>query len=326
MCTAVSCCLKHHYFGRNLDLDYGNAEQIVITPRNYKLNFRFCEAPLQQLSMIGIATVSDGYPLYYEATNEAGLSAAGLNFPGNAVYHKWAKKADNIAPFEFIPWVLSQCRSVEQACALLSKANICTIPFSDAFPLSPLHWIIADKIKSITVEPLAEGLAIRDNPVGVLTNNPPFDYHMHNLVNYLNLTPNEPVNRFSGKLTLHPYSLGMGAIGLPGDFSSASRFIRAAYVKSNITTPDQESDCVGQMFHILSSVAQYDGCVVASRGFEKTRYTCCCNTDKGIFYYNTYENRQINAIAMHEENLDRDELIIYPMLNSQNIHWQAREH
>lgn len=325
MCTAVSCCIKHHYFGRNLDLDYGYDEQIVITPRNYKLKFRCCETPVQQLSMIGIATVCDGYPLYYEATNEAGLSAAGLNFPGNAVYQKQIKDADNIAPFEFIPWVLSQCRTVEQAIALLEKTNICTIPFNDAFSLSPLHWIIADREKSITVEPMNEGLVICENPVGVLTNNPPFDYHMHNLANYLNLTPNEPVNRFSDKLALKPYSLGMGAIGLPGDFSSASRFIRAAYVKSNITTPDSEQDCVGQMFHILTSVAQYEGCVAASRGFEKTRYTCCCNTDKGIFYYSTYENRQINAISMREENLDHSELIAYPMLSNQNIRWQARK-
>lgn len=325
MCTAVSFLSGDHYFGRNLDLEYCYDEAVTITPRNYPFQFRNKETIPYHFAMIGIATAASGYPLYYDATNEAGLSVAALNFPGNAFYGGMEKDMYNIAPFELIPWILCQCKTVQDAALLLSRTNLVGISFSPDYPLTDLHWIISDKERSITAEPLKEGLIVTENPVGVLTNNPPFDYHLHNIKNYLSLSENDPENHFAPGLSLKPYSRGMGAMGLPGDLSSASRFIKAAFTKLHSVKPPEEAAAVSQFFHILGSAAQQEGCVKVGNGFEKTVYTSCCNTDKGIYYYTTYENSQITAVHMHKEHLDSSHLISYPLLRTAQIRCEKQE-
>ena len=320
MCTAITYRTRDHYFGRTLDLEFSYNESVTVTPRNYPFSFRTLPALASHHAIIGMATVADGYPLYYEATNEHGLSMAGLNFPGNAHYFPPCEGKDNVTPFEFIPWILGQCKTLAEARTLLAKINLCDIPFSAEFPLSPLHWILADRDGAITVESVAEGLKIYEDPVGVLTNNPRFDYHMTHLCDYLNLTHLPPENRFADGIDLPAYSRGMGAMGLPGDLSSASRFVRAAFVKLNSVSGESEEESVCQFFHILGAVEQQRGCVQMPDGrYEITVYTSCCNTDKGIFYYTTYENSRITAVDMHKENLDGNALISYPLIKTAQI-------
>ena len=319
MCTAVTYLSGDHYFGRNLDLEYSYQETVTVTPRNFTFPFRKAAPMHSHYAMIGMAMLSNNYPLYYDATNEHGLSMAGLNFPGNAVYQPEKSGCDNITPFEFIPWILGQCRTVAEAIPLLERINLVKIDFSKEFPLSPLHWILADRSRAVTIEPLQDGIVMYENPVGVLTNNPQFDYHMHNLKNYLHLTAKEPENRFAPQIELIPYSRGMGAFGLPGDLSSASRFIKAAYTKLNSISDKSESASISQFFHILNSVAQQYGCVQVGDRYEKTVYSSCCNTDKGIYYYTTYENSQITGIQMHHEDLDSSVPVSYPLIQRQQI-------
>lgn len=319
MCTAVSFLTKDHYFGRNLDLYYHYHEQVTVTPRNYPLSFRQEATQQSHYAMIGMATIVEGYPLYYDATNEKGLSMAGLNFPGNAVYQEVKEGMRNVAPFELIPWVLGQCRNIDEAITLLKCTNLTHTAFSDTLPLTPLHWMLADKNRSVVIEPRQDGLQLLENPVGILTNSPPFDYHLQNLQNYLNLTRDEPVNRFSKASHLTPYSYGMGAFGLPGDLSSASRFVRGAFTLQNVLHYDTEEESISQFFHILDAVKQTEGCVSVGTGFEKTIYSSCCNTDAGIYYYTTYFNRQITAIHMHRLDLDSDTFACYPLISHQQI-------
>ncbi len=112
----------------------------------------------------------------------------------------------------------------------------------------------------------------------------------------------------------------MGAMGLPGDLSSASRFVKAAFTKLNSRCGSSEAESVSQFFHILKSVEQQRGCVHMGEGkYEITIYSSCCNADKGIYYYNTYDNSQITAVDMRRENLEGSELIAYPVLKEQNI-------
>jgi len=322
MCTAITFSAKSNYFGRNLDFEYDFGEGVVITPRNYPIHYRYHTTSHNHFSLIGMALVEDNYPLYFDATNEHGLSMAGLYFPGNAEYLDYKTDMDNITPFEFIPWVLSQCQNIVQAKALLSRINLVNIPFNSQHPLSPLHWIIADQGAAITVEPTGDGIRIYDNPIGVLTNNPPFDFHMHNIANYINLTREEPTNRFSADYRITPHSRGMGAIGLPGDLSSASRFVRAAFVKTNSVNEDTETASVNQFFHILHSVEQQNGCAKVGRLYEKTIYTSCCNVDDGIYYYTTYDNSQITGINMHHTDLDSASLTAFPLITTPQIRIQ----
>lgn len=323
MCTAATYQTKDFYFGRTLDYEFSYGDQVVITPRNYPFHFRHMGTISSHYAMIGMAYVADNCPLYYEAVNEKGLGMAGLNFVGNAYYREPAPDQDNIAQFEFIAWILSQCASVQEARDLLEKINLTNTQFSDDLPLAQLHWILADRKEAITVESVKEGLKIYDNPVGVLTNNPPFEEQMFQLNNYMHLSPRTPENQFSEKLPLHAYSRGMGAMGLPGDLSSQSRFIRVAFVKMNSVSGASEAESVSQFFHILNSVDQQRGCCDVGEGkFEITIYTCCCNADKGIYYYTTYDNHQITAVDMHNENLDGTQLIQYPLIQGEQIRLQ----
>jgi len=311
MCTAISYRNGVSYFGRNLDLERGYGESVVITPRNFIIKMR-CVKPIpSHLAMIGMATVVDDFPLYYEATNEKGLSIAGLNFPGNAVYNSFTEEKDNITPFEFIPWILAQCTCIAEAKNLLKKVNFVNISFSEQLPLSPLHWMISDKESSIVVESMKDGLKIYDNSFEVLTNNPPFCYHETNASNYMGLSIGRASSRFNESIPMNNYSLGMGALGLPGDFSSASRFIRALFVKENSACGNDENSNVNQFFHILNSVSMPKGCVLAENGFEYTLYSCCCNADKGIYYYTTYDNFEITSINMHDVDLNKSYLYTY---------------
>ena len=323
MCTAITYKTKDFYFGRTLDYEISYGDEVTITPRNYEFNFRHKQNIKNHYAIIGMAYVTENYPLYYEAVNEKGLGIAGLNFVGNAQYNKKIKGKDNITQFEFIPWILSQSTTVKEAKKLIEKINFLDEPFSTNLPLALLHWIISDSIESITVEAVKDGIKIYENPVGVLTNNPTFDKQMFELNNYMNLSTKSPKNTFAKSLNLEKYSRGMGAIGLPGDLSSQSRFIRAAFVKMNSVSKEEEKESVSQFFHILNSVEQQRGCCELDDGiFEITIYTSCCNASKGIYYYTTYDNHQITAIDMHKENLNSENLIRYPLIKDEQIKMQ----
>ena len=323
MCTAATYQTKDFYFGRTLDYAFSYGEEVTITPRKYPLPFRSMGKLDDHYAMIGMAHVIEGYPLYYDAVNEKGLGMAGLNFVGNADYKEPMAGKDNVAQFELLPWILGQCATVKQARTLLEKLNLVNTPFSEKLPPAQLHWLIADRHGCITVESVKEGIRIYDNPVGVLTNNPPFDQQMFQLNNYMNLSPKPPQNRFSPKLPLQAYSRGMGALGLPGDLSSASRFARVAFTKSNARSGASELESVSQFFHILGSVDQQRGCCeVSDEKYEITLYTSCCNADKGIYYYTTYENHQITAVDMNRENLDGETLSRFPLVQGEQIRWE----
>lgn len=320
MCTAVTYKTKDFYFGRTLDYDFSYGDEVVIMPRNYSFPFRNMGVLETHYAMIGMALVEGDYPLYHEAVNEKGLGMAGLNFVDNAFFSDEMSGKDNVATFEFIPWILSECATVKEARKRMEKLNLTKESFSEKLPVAQLHWIIADRDEAITVEAVKEGIKIYDNPAGVLTNNPPFEEQMFMLNNYMHLSPKSPENLFSKELPLHVYSRGMGALGLPGDLSSPSRFVRTAFVKMNSVSGDSEEESVSQFFHILGAVDQQRGCCDVGEGkYEITLYTCCCNADKGIYYYTTYDNHQITAVDMHKEDLDGSLLVRYSLIEGEQI-------
>lgn len=327
MCTAITYKTQDTYFGRNLDLELSYGEEVVITPRNFPLTFRHLAPLTTHFAIIGMATVapSDGqpYPLYYDAINEHGLGIAGLNFPGNAVYHPVTDGRDNLAQFELVPWLLGQCRTVADVKSHLTNLNLADTPFSDQFPPAELHWLIADADSAIVVESVADGLKIYDNPIDVLTNNPPFPIQSFRLHDYLNLSATEPTNQFAHALDLQPYCHGLGAHGLPGDLSSGSRFVKAAFTRLNSVSAPDELSSVSQFFHILHSVDQPRG---SSRfgtpdapKYEITIYSSCCNLRTGVYYYTCYDNHQITAVDLHRVDLDGTDLSRYPLITTEQI-------
>ncbi len=296
MCTAINFTTKDHYFGRNLDLDCSYGEAVTITPRNYPFQFRKMGEIDHHYAIIGMAHVADGYPLYYDATNEKGVSMAGLRFAGNAHYPAEAEGKDNVSPFEFIPWVLCRCGNLQEVKKLLERVNLMNHAFSEELSLTPLHWMISCREESLVVEAMADGLHVYENPVGVMTNNPPFPVQLWNLEN---------------------------TKVLPGDLDSPSRFVRAARVLKASVCGVSEEESVGQFFHILTAVEQQQGCNRMESGrYELTVYSSCCNADKGIYYYTTYGNRQITAVDMHREDLEADRVGEYPLRTGERFFFQ----
>lgn len=323
MCTCATYTTKDHYFGRNLDLEYSYHEQVAVAPRHYPFRFRHEPSLEQHLAMIGMAFVIKGYPLFYDAINEDGLGMAGLNFPYNCDFKPAGKTGRNVASFELIPYILGQASTVKEAKELLAGLTITDDAFAPTLPPNPLHWMIADKEQTIVVEQTKKGLTVYDNPVGVMTNNPTFDMQMNRLADYRNLTASEGTDSFGAGLELFPYSRGMGALGLPGDLSSASRFVKVAFTKMNSVSADDEESSVSQFFHILHSVEQQRGCCrLGEDKYEITIYSSCCNLDKGIYYYTTYDNSTVNAVDMHREDLDGDQVKAYDLAAKEPFHFQ----
>lgn len=313
MCTAIS---MGRWFGRTLDYERSFGEEVVFTPRNFPLPFRHVPDLQRHHAILGMAHVEDGYPLYYDAMNERGLYMAGLNFVHSCRYAN--PGTHRIAAFELIPWVLSQCDDLPQARTLLSDTAILGEDFSNSLPCARLHWFLADQNGAVAVECTAQGLTIHDDPVGVLTNEPSFEGQLHHLSNFMHLSPAEPINRFSDRLDMKPCSRGMGAMGLPGDLSSQSRFVRAAFTKLNAEGTD-----VGQVFRILGTVEQVKGCCRLPDGaLEYTRYAAVCDGKQGIYYYSTCHNRRITGIAMERENLNGNSLVRFDLRSGEDICWQ----
>ena len=320
MCTAMTFNADSFYFGRTLDYDVSFNNQIIILPRNYNLNFTNSLSVKTHSAIMGNGITVDGYPLLFEGVNESGLCVAALNFSANAVYDKPQDNKENIASFEFITYILSTCISVSGAHTKLLGVNITDKAFSEKLPPSPLHFIIADKKDCITVESTKDGLKIYENPVGVMTNDPPFDVQLFALNNYTNLSCYNPQNKVFVGFEAKCFSRGMGALGLPGDYSSPSRFIRTAFIKNHLSFKD---DNVAQFFKALDSVTVPSGIVITENGKEQeTQYTCCIDASRLLYYYVTKENRQISAVALQSENLDGENMITYPIIKTQQINRQ----
>lgn len=311
MCTAIVFGRDNRYFGRNLDYEVSFGERVVITPRNFELKFRYLPDMKRHAAFIGMAAVVDGYPLYYDATNEHGLSIAGLNFVGNCHFSCSALDMHvNLCQFELIPYIMARCGTVREAKAVFDRINLIGEEFSADLPIAQLHWMISDREQSCILEITRCGVNVFCNAVGVLTNNPPFLFHLNNLDLYRALSNGDAEARFGDGIPYNAFSRGMGAIGLPGDWSSTSRFVRAAFVRANALqdASECEKENVTQFFHILSSVAMVKGCVAVGDAYEFTQYSSCCDTQKGIYHLKTYSEDVLRSVDMKEYDLESKRL------------------
>lgn len=331
MCTALTLNKKGSYlFGRNMDIEVSFGQKIVITPRKHVWPMRFQEPMEQKYAIIGMAyphkDVENGnvdYPLYAEAANEKGLAIAGLNFPTNAFYPKpgtSAKDAYEITPYEFIPWILANFTKVKEVKEQFKKVNIVLVDKTvhPQFQVAPLHFIISDKDESMVVEPCADGIKIYDNPFGVLTNNPTFDWHLKNVSFYQNLVAKQNYDVNWSGFNIKPFGQGFGSFGLPGDYTPPSRFVKTAFLKANSNCGDNPEDLVAQFFHILDAVAMVKGSIVTPEGHDDiTLYSSCIDLEKSLYYYKSYANNQINVIDLHAEKIDGKDVVIYPFNDKQ---------
>lgn len=313
MCTSLSLPTPDGYklFGRTLDLDTHFGERVILTPKGYPFCFGGGYPQTHHYAMLGMAAEAEGYPLYAEAMNEAGLCIAGLRFAGNAAYADRPETGWlNLAPWELIPYLLCNYTTVSEVRAALGEIRVVNRPVSSNLPVAPLHWHIADRDPAhgeLVVEITRGGMTVYDNPVGVLTNNPPFPYQLARLEEYEHLSP------MGGRASLdHPdcccASLGTGAVGLPGDYSSSSRFVRAALLRRWAVEYGGACDPITQFFGILGAVSPVAGSVLTEEGkAHRTLYTCCMDGREGMYRYRAegeVEIRQASFGRLKREGKD----------------------
>ena len=308
MCTAIS---RLPYFGRTLDYEISFGEEMVFFPRKAPLSLRKGELFGDHHAVLGIASLQDGFPLYFDAFNEHGLGAAALAFEGLACYHPPRAGALNLASFEVIPYLLGRCGSLGEVRSLIGHLNITDLPFSKDLPASPLHWIFADESGALVIESVSEGLKVYENPAGVLTNPPAFPHQLSHLARFSHLSAEPP------KAPLFPYApsgRGIGGVGLPGDLSSPSRFTRAAFCNA-LALPKEGKEGVAHFFRLLQAVSQPEGCNRSESGKPiKTIYSSCMDLRSKRYYYSTYFSPQIIGLDLFKEDLNADTPKTYPLL------------
>lgn len=312
MCTAIFDNKYGAFFGRTLDLEYSLGQEVVRTEKGSELSFLYEGRIESKFTFIGMAHVArrdgDGadVPLYFDGMNERGLSVAALNFFGFAKWGEKREKCRNLASFEIIPYILSNCGNIDCVRKLLMCANITADSFSSALPPTPLHFMVADREGAIVIEQTERGFEIHENRVGVMTNSPTFDYHVLRLSDYASLSPCQTENALCPGVELAQYSRGLGAFGLPGDFSSSSRFVRAAFVKEHTLMAGEHgflnmsgSSARDRIFHIMSSVSVPLGCIMSDEGRPVcTVYTSVCDIENLAYHYFTYDGREIRSISL----------------------------
>ena len=323
MCTAISFKGRDFYFGRTLDTEYDFGEEIVFTRRLFP---HFSENDRGRYAIIGMAKVVSEKPLFFDGMNECGLCMAALNYGKLAVYYPPHGDKNEMEPYKLIPYILSTCKNLAEARSALNNITLVNRAPASNMPVAELHFIIADSTGAITVEPDAKGLSVYENELGVLTNAPSFPFHLQNLNLHLNLTANEAENSFSNRLILKAPCRGLGAVGLPGDPSSPSRFIRACFYKFNTPPLDgAEGECVSGILRVLDATGQILGSVRVKDGAVKTRYTACMNANTGMYYYTTYGNPRITAVSMLLEDADGDGMTVFPLRKDADILLENRK-
>ncbi len=300
--------------GRTIEFGEKIAMNLLFVPRGYSFNGTLPDGNQglhyqSKYAFTGIGPVDEN--IIADGLNEAGLSAGAFYLPGYASYPDSTIDSQKaVSPFEFVNWLLSQFASINEVKQNLSKITIVATPFKAWGFAPPLHYIVYDKQgNSLVIEPVKGHLMTYDNPLGVITNSPTFDWHMTNLQNYVNLSPlNVPPVNIEG-VTIQQFSEGSGLHGLPGDFTSPSRFVRAAVFSSSEIPAKNASEAVLQAFHILN---QFDIPVGAVRSYDKktgqthtdyTMFTSVKDPQNSSYYFKTYENQTIRMISLKDFNL-----------------------
>ena len=324
MCSGLTLKTQDdkHLFGRNMDLSYEFGQQVVVVQRKYTLNLKANNDKIEnKYAIITMATVIDNYPLIADGCNEAGLGVAGLNFPHYASFEK--EPVDdkfNLTPYELPLWLLGNFETVDEVKSELENIELVDIPFNDKVGVSTLHWFISDKTgKSLVVEKTCEKLNVYDNPVGILTNSPGFDWHMINLNEYIGLKPEQPEDVKWSNADLHTIGIGAGTKGMPGGAGGVDRFIRLAYIRANTKEPENTELGISQFFHMLDYVAAPKGSVIEQENEDYTLYSSCMDLEEGIYYYKSYKSYGINAVNMHNVDLNSNELYEFGYNKNLNV-------
>lgn len=315
-CTGLKCEAKDGttVHGRTLEFGVEVETSIVFIPRKYsftgqtpKGNGKQYVSNYAMLGAIGYNNLA-----ILDGINEKGLAIGTFYFPGFAEYVPTTdeNQKQSLSPIDFPNWLLSQFSSLDEVKNALKEIVIAPTTNSAWGGIAPpFHYIVFEKSgASIVIEPIQGKLVVHDNPLGVFTNSPTFDWHMTNLRNYINLTANNIPAITQNGVTFSPFGQGSGMVGLPGDFTPPSRFVRAAAFSRSAIPVETTEEAVFQAFHILN---QFDIPKGIIRQIENdkmaTDYTMVSvvrDPNHLKYYFRTYDDQNIRVVNM--ENFDKD--------------------
>ncbi len=307
-----------HVNGRTLEFGIKIESSAVIVPRGYSFTGTtpLGEGLKYQAKYGAVGAICFDNPSMMDGMNEKGLTVGTFFFPEYAEYTPVTEenKSKALSPIEFPNWLITQFATVDEVKAGLSGAVIVPTVIKEWGPTpAPMHYIVYDKAgNSIVIEPVKGALKVYDSPLGVLTNSPNFEWHMTNLRNYINLTAvNAKPIEFDG-LTLSSFGQGSGLVGLPGDFTPPSRFVRAGIFTISATPSKTHEEAVFQTFHILN---QFDIPVGAIRQVvdgvihsDYTQLTCVRDPHTLKYYFKSYDDQEIRFIDLTKFDLNSKEM------------------
>jgi penicillin V acylase-like amidase (Ntn superfamily) len=281
-----------------------------------------------EYAFVGMARqISNEQFVFADGLNERGLSCATLYFSDYAEYNSQDEhKKYSLAPHDVVPFLLSTCATVEEVARTMENAQVENTVLDFLGIVLPLHWVVTDASgKSIVIEYTNQTLAIHDNTVGIMTNSPEYTWHTTNLRNYIGLAPSQKTELQLENMVMKPFGEGGGSFGLPGDFTSPSRFVRAAFLKSCLQDIKTEMDGVTAVFHLLSNVSVPKGVVKTSKAFDYTQYTAIMVNSSLKYYYKTYDNQRIRCIQLDNEDFDATNGKIWSSNETEDILYRNRK-
>lgn len=310
MCTSLTltCNAQHHFLARTMDFGFKLEGKPVVIPRNYAWNHQNKNLKTHY-GFVGTGRNLGDYFLA-DGVNEKGLAVAELYFLNEAKYNSTAQEGKvNLAPHEFIMWLLGEISSIAELRERITEINLVEeeIPMLGFVP--PLHFIVTDKTgETVVLESDSGEMVVKDNPVGVMTNSPEFDWHLKNLNNYLSIQPNNYSNKKIDELEIKPFGQGSGTFGLPGGYTSPERFARATYLRALSDTGETVDDGLNAIFKILDNVTIPKGVNLKNDGeSDYTQYRAALDVTDLAYYFNPYESQEIFKITLDERLLDKKE-------------------
>ncbi|MFV0339626.1 MAG: linear amide C-N hydrolase [Parachlamydiaceae bacterium] len=304
--------------GRTLEFGIIVDTTVQVVPRGYAFT---ATTPLgdglkytAKYASVGVSCF--GSPDLMDGMNEKGLSIGTFYFPTYAKYTPTTK--DNIqkslSPIDFPNWILSQFATLDEVREGIKNVVIApTIAKAWGPVAAPFHYIVYDKSgRAITIEPINGTLEVKENPIGTFTNSPNIDWHLTNLRNFINLTPINVKPLAVDGIELAPFGQGSGMVGLPGDFTPPSRFVRASIYSITAIPSDNADQSVFQLFHILN---QFDIPVGAARSVEDgvtysdfTQATVVHDPSNLKYYFRTYDDQTIRLADLKTFDLNAKEI------------------
>lgn len=312
-CTGLMLKMKDGSMLRGRTVEFGVAidNSIAAVPRGYQF---VGQAPngeglkyVSKYAALGVIGYKDVKIL--DGLNEKGLSVGAFYFPGYAQYTTVTSKNQSkaLSAGDFPNWVVTQFATVAEVRKAVEAGDVIITPtvlkgWGTEAP--PFHYVVYDKTgASIVIEPIDGKLVVHDNPLGVMSNSPTFDWHMTNLKNYISLNPrNAPAVKLDGKVFTQ-FGQGSGLFGLPGDFTPPSRLVRAAIFSTTAIAPQSLDEGVTQTFHILNNFDIPVGAVreVSEDGIihtDSTIMTMVSDPNNLRYFYKTYDDQTIRMVEM----------------------------